>query len=75
MAGFLKTSIARKEVEKTAIMEQLKVQMIWLEAPGRVTKVTSHTKQPRKRLSSRQKKKLKLYDIPKDQHKYISMCI
>ena len=58
------------------MVEQLKVQMMWLEAPGKTkkTKTNTHTtmqqQHHRKRLSSREKKKLKLYEIPREQQKY-----
>ena len=57
----------------------MKVQMMWLEGPARrrgnrARKTRSHTQ---KRLSSREKKELKLYEIPKDKQrcfKLIIMC-
>ena len=67
VSSFLKTRISRKEVDKGTI-EQLKVQMMWLEAPGKMSKVVNQ-KHPRKRLSLRQKKSLKLYQIPKEHQK------
>ena len=70
VSSFLTTRISRKEVDR-GVVDQLKVQMMWLEAPSKVPKVTTnHEKRPRKRLSSRQKKGLKLYQIPKDHQKY-----
>ena len=69
VSSFLKTRISRKEVEK-GVVDQLKVQMMWLEAPGKMPRVV-HQKHPRKRLSSRQKKSLKLYQIPKEHQKLV----
>ena len=51
----------------------MKVQMIWLEPPGKGgtrASVASGSGHPRKRLSSRQKKELGLYDIPKEKQRY-----
>ena len=56
-------------------MDQLKLQMMWLDAPGKTPKVVNHAKQPRKRLSSRQKKAMKLYQIPKEHQRLVSLRV
>lgn len=68
ISSFLKTHISHKEAER---VNQLKVQMVWLEAPPQKGKITNLDKRPRKRLTSRWKKELKLYQIPREHQKLV----
>ena len=73
VSSFLSSRLEGKE--KRAV-EQMKVQMIWLEPPGRGPTATNTSGQLRKRLSSRQKKELGLYEIPKEKQRYcVCVCV
>lgn len=68
VASFLQRRLSKRDLSRGAV-EKLGVQMMWLDAPGKPQKAVDLSKQPRKKLSSRQKKAMKLYQIPKEQQK------
>lgn len=67
MASFLQTHLPEKG--KEGVIDQMKVQMVWLDHPGKKVKPLPGPGPPRKKLSSREKKRLGLYAIPKEKQR------
>ena len=68
VSSFLRSRLAQK---RKGVVDQMKVQMMWLEGPGKGGRDVSRMNQPRKRLSSRKKRELGLYQIPKDKQRFL----
>ena len=67
VSGFLQTRLSQRELGK-GTMDQLKVNTMWLTGAGK----KRSSKPSRRKLSARQKKALKLYEIPKECQKLVN---
>ncbi len=65
--SFLEARVRKKDLDG-GLMKQLQLQTLLLNPPCKPPKIVD-PHQPPKRLTARQKRAMKLYDIPKDQQK------
>ena len=71
VSSFIQTRLSQGELAK-GTMDQLKVNTMWLAGSG---KAKRPAKPLRRKLSSRQKKALRLYEIPKECQKSVNWTL